>query len=112
MRIAQIFYQIERRRAHARDTTPGAQCCPIVTIRNRLPCVSAFTADDQASHTNGFGPVHSTLDTIWTRCLAGGRVFSARGAMGGVARRRIWRKDFTNLCQKSWDALQAAGGAL
>ena len=58
-------------------------------------CVSAFQADDQASDTNGFGPVHSGLAT-------GGDVFGQTGGYGGCGRRRIRRKDFTNLCQKSW----------
>ena len=42
----------------------------------------------------------------------GADVFGQTGGHGGCGPRPYMRKDFTNLCQKSWDALQAAGGAL
>jgi hypothetical protein len=51
-------------------------------------------------------------NAVWTRSGHGGQVFGQEGGHGGLGRRRYMRKDFTNLCQKSWDALQAAGGAL
>jgi hypothetical protein len=52
---------------------------------SQFACVPAFTADDQASDTKGFGPVRSGLDTIWTRQGHGVvRAYQRRGLWGGV----------------------------
>jgi hypothetical protein len=42
----------------------------------------------------------------------GGQDLGRGVGYGGCWRRRYMRKDFTNLCQNSWDALQAARRAL
>jgi hypothetical protein len=47
-------------------------------------CVPAFTADDQPSDTNGFGPIHSGLDTVWTENGRGWPKFGQGGGLWGV----------------------------
>ena len=64
--------------------------------------VPAFTADDQPSDTNKFGPIHSGLDTVWTEKGRGWPKFGqGGGGYGGMPARVDRRKDFTNLCQNS-----------
>jgi hypothetical protein len=67
----------------------------------------------KASDTNGFG----LATVVWTRIWTGTpptphQILAKKGAHGGLGATRRRIQDFTNLCQKSWDALQAAGGAL
>jgi hypothetical protein len=75
-------------------------------------CVPAFTADDQASDTNGSGAGHSGLDTIGHRRGGGGQDLGRGVGHGGLRARVAMRRDLINLCQNSWDALQAARRAL
>jgi hypothetical protein len=48
-------------------------------------CVPAFTADDQASDTNGSRAGHIGLDTIWTKKGWGWPRFGQGGGPWGVA---------------------------